>query len=133
MMSGPSSEEFVPSRGWASVAASVQGDSVEAVLSKTRGCHVCFRRDQFLMYCPFLLPEVRQAIKTQRTHHIQQDRVVFPGRVNHPPSSPSTAMVTSGVSPRLAPQYLRSAYIPSPTWSPTPRFTNSGSSYPATV
>jgi hypothetical protein len=34
------------------------------------------------MYCPLLPPEVKQAITTQRTQQIQQDRGVLPGRIN---------------------------------------------------
>jgi hypothetical protein len=49
MMSGPSSDVSFSSRGWASVAASVQGDPDSAVMERARGFHVCFRRDHFLM------------------------------------------------------------------------------------
>jgi hypothetical protein len=142
MMSGPSSDVSFPSRGWASVAASVQGDPASAVMARARGFHVCFRRDQFLMDCPLLPPEVKQAITTQRTQQIQQDRVVLPARVNPPAPSPSATSFTSGVAPftggvtpvsRPAPQFPRSAYIPTPTWGPNPRYANSGRSYPATV
>jgi hypothetical protein len=70
MMSGPSSDVSFPSRGWASVAASVQGDPASAVMARARGCHICFRRDHFLMDCPLLPPEVKQAITTQRTQQI---------------------------------------------------------------
>jgi hypothetical protein len=66
MMSGPSLDVSFPSRGWASVAASIQGDPDSAVTARARGCHVCFRRDHFLMDCPLLPPEVKQAITTQR-------------------------------------------------------------------
>jgi hypothetical protein len=85
------------------------------------------------MDCPLLPLEVRQAIKTQRTQQIQQDRVVLPGMVNPPAPSPSATSFTSGVAPRPAPQFPRSAYIPTPTWGPTTRYANSGRSYPATV
>jgi hypothetical protein len=122
MMSGPSSDVSFPSRGWASVAASVRGDPASAVMARTRGCHVCFRRDHFLMDCHLLPPEVKQAITTQRNQQIQQDRGVLPGRVNRPAPSPSATSFTSGVSPftngvapRPAPQFPRSAYIPTPT------------------
>jgi hypothetical protein len=142
MMSGPSSDVSFPSRGWASVAASVQGYPDSAVMARARGCHVCFRMDHFLMDCPLLPPEVKQAITTQRTQKIQQDRGVIPGRVNPPAPSPSATSLTSGVAPftggvapvaRPAPQFLRSAYIPTTTWGPTPRYANSGRSYPTTV
>jgi hypothetical protein len=142
MMSGPSSDVSFPSRGWASVAASVQGDPASAVMARARGCHVCFRRDHFLMDCPFLQPEVKQAITTQRTQQIQQDRGVLPGMVNPPAPSPSATSFTSGVGPftggfapvsRPAPQFPRSAYIPTPTWGPNNLYVNSGRSYPATV
>ena len=135
MMSGPLSDSSFPSRGWASVAASVQGDQAAAVLTRNRGCHVCFRRDHFLMDCPLLPPEVKEAITTQRTHQIQQDRGISPSRINHPPSNPSAAAApfTSGVTPRPVPQFPRSAYIPSPTWGPTPRYTNPGRSTQSTV
>jgi hypothetical protein len=142
MMSGPSSDVSFPSRGWASVAASVQGDHASAVMAKARGCHVCFKRDHFLMDCPLLPLEVKQAITMQRTQQAQQDRVVLPGRVNPPAPSPSANSFTSGVAPftggvapvsRPVPQFPRSAYIPTPTWGPNPRYANSGRSYPATV
>jgi hypothetical protein len=134
MMFGPSSDVSFPSRGWASVAASAQGDPASGVMERARGCHVCFRRDHLLMDCPLLPPEVRQAITTQRTQQIQQDRGVLPGGVNSPSPSPPATHFTSGVAPRPAPRFPRSAYIPTPTWGTTPRYTNSGrSSYPATV
>jgi hypothetical protein len=85
------------------------------------------------MDCPLLPPEVRQVITTQITQQIQQDRGVLPGRINPPAPSPSATYFTSGVAPRPAPQFPRSAYIPDPTWGPTPRYANSGRSYPATV
>jgi hypothetical protein len=127
MMSGPSSDVSFPSRGWASVAASVQGDPASAVMARARGFHVCFRRDHFTM---------------QRTQQIQQDRGVLPGRVSPPAPSPSATSFTSGVATftggvapvsRPAPQFPRSAYIPTPTWGPNPRYANSGRSHPATV
>jgi hypothetical protein len=134
VMSGPSSDVSFPSRGWVSVAAYVQGDPASAVMARARGCHVCFRIDQFLIDWPLVPPEVRQAITTQRTQQIQQDRGVLPGWVNPPTTCPSAPHFTSGVAPRSAPQFPRSAYIPTPTWGPTPHYTNSGrSSYPATV
>jgi hypothetical protein len=133
MILGPSSDVSFPAQGWASVAASVQGDPSVAVMARTRGYHVCFRRNHFLMDCPLLPLEVRQAITTQRTQQIQQDRGVLHGRVNPPSSSPSSTPFTSGVSPRPAPQFTRSAYIPTQSWGPTPRYTNSGRSYPATM
>jgi hypothetical protein len=101
MMSGPSSYVSFPSRGWASVVASVQGDPASLVVERARGCHVCFRRDHFLMDCPLLPPGVRQAIVTQRTQQIQQDRVVLPSRVN-PPSLSLSAILSPVVLP-LAP------------------------------
>jgi hypothetical protein len=92
------------------------------------------------MDCPLLPPEVKQAITTQRTQQIHQDRGVLPGRVNPPALSSSAtsftsgvASFTNGVAPRPAPQSPRSAYIPTPTWGPNPRYANSGRSYPATV
>jgi hypothetical protein len=94
------------------------------------------------MDCPLLPPEVKQAITTQRTHQIQQDCGVLPGRVNRPAPSPSATSFTRGVAPftggfapvsRPAPQFPRSAYIPTPTWGPNPRYANSGRSYTATV
>jgi hypothetical protein len=134
MISGPSSAFSSPSRGLASVAASVQGDPDSAVMERARGCNVCFRRDHFLMDCPLLPPVLRQAITTQRFQQIQQDRGILPSRVNTPSPSLSATPFTSGVAPRPAPTFTRSAYIPTPTWGPTPRYTNSGrSSYPATV
>jgi hypothetical protein len=142
MMSGPSSDVSFPSRGWASVAVSVQGDPASAVMARARGCHVCFRRDHFLMDCPLLQPEVKQAITTQRTQQIQQDRGVLPGMVKPPAPSPSATSFTSGVGPftggfapvsRPAPQFPRSAYIPTPTLGPNNLYVNSGRSYPATV
>jgi hypothetical protein len=135
MIFGPSSDFSFPSRGWASVAVFVQGDPASAVMSRAvRGCHVCFSGDYFLMDCPLLPSKVRQAIKRQRTQQIQQDRGVLPSRFNPPSPSPSATPFTSGVAPRPDPQFPRSAYIPTPTWGPAPRYTNSGrSSYPATV
>jgi hypothetical protein len=134
MMSGTSSEVSFPSRVWASVAASVQGDQASAVMARARGCHVCFRRDHFLMDCPLLPPEVRQAITPQRTQNIQQDRGVLPGRVNPPSSSPPATHFTSDVTTRSAPHFPRSAYIPTTNWGTTPRYANSGRpSYPATT
>jgi hypothetical protein len=134
MMSGPSSDVFFPSRGWASVTAYVQVNPPSAVMARACGCHVCFRGDHSLMDCPLLPPEVRQAITTQRTLQIHQDRIVLPGRVNPPSPSPSATPFTSGVAPRPAPKFPRSADIPTPTWGQTPRYNNSGrSSYPATM
>jgi hypothetical protein len=70
----------------------------------------------------------------QRTQQIQKYRGVLPSRVKPPSPIPSATLFTSGVAPRPAPQFPRSAYIPTPTRGPTPRYTNSGrSSYPATV
>jgi hypothetical protein len=103
----------------ASVAASVQGDLAAAVMARTRGCHVCFMRDYFLIDCPFLPPEVRQAITTQRTQQIQQDRGVLPSMINPPSPSPSATPFTSGVAPRPAPQFPRSrTYPPQPVSDP---------------
>jgi hypothetical protein len=103
------------------------------VMARARGFHFFFRRDPFLMYFPVLPLEVRQAITTQRNQQIHQDRGVLPGRVNPPSSSPPATPFTSDVVPRSAPQFPRSACIPTPTWGPTPRYPNSGRSYPATV
>jgi hypothetical protein len=142
MMSGPSSDVSFPSRGWASVAASVQGDTASAVMARARGCHVCFRSDHFLMDCPLLPPELKQAITTQRTQQIQQDRGVITSRVNPPAPIPSATSFTSGVAPftggvapvaRPAPQFPRSAYIPTPTWVTSPRYSNSRRPYPTIV
>jgi hypothetical protein len=138
MMSGQSSDVSVPSRGWASVAASVQGDPASALMARTRGFHVCFRRDHFLIDCPLLPPEVKQAITNQRTQQIQKYRGALPGRVNPPAPSPSAtsftngvAPFTNGVAPRPSPHFTRSAYIPTPTWGTTPRYANSGRSLPS--
>ena len=55
-----------PTRGWVSAAGSVMDDAVMAIDGRSRGCHLCFNTGHFLMECPLLGSDVRQAAHQQR-------------------------------------------------------------------
>jgi hypothetical protein len=70
-LSGPTSDISCPSRGWASVAASERQEPAMAVMARLPGCHVCYGKDPFLLYCPLLSTEVKHMIEVQRAQQIQ--------------------------------------------------------------
>ena len=55
-----------PTRGWVSAAGSVMDDAVMAIDGRARVCHLCFNTGHFLMECPLLGSDVRQAAHRQR-------------------------------------------------------------------
>jgi hypothetical protein len=103
-----------PSRGWASVAGSVNSypsgvqNPMEAVLAldaRGRSCHLCLDPNHFLMECPMLGNEVRMAAQAKRDakYGIPTGRTqppVYPyrrgqtppgNRTNRPPGQPTQA------------------------------------------
>ena len=79
-----------PTRGWVSAAGSVMDDAVMAIDGRSRGCHLCFNTGHFLMECPLLGSDVRQAAHKQRDLKYPKgpsDRLGFQGQKQLPPFS----------------------------------------------
>jgi hypothetical protein len=55
-----------PTRGWVSAVGSVMDKAVMAIDGRCRGCHLCFNTGHFLMECPLLGSDVRQAAHQKR-------------------------------------------------------------------
>jgi hypothetical protein len=61
-----------PRRGWVSAAGSVLDEAVMARDGRHRGCHLCFKTGHFLVECPLLGSDVRQAAHQQRNLKYQR-------------------------------------------------------------
>jgi hypothetical protein len=121
-LSGPTSEIFCPSRGWASFAATERPELAMAVMARLPGCHVCYGEKNFLLDCPLLSTEVKHRIEVQRAKQIQQDRGGGTAGGGEPSlRAPYAQPFTNDVAPRPASQPPRPSYMPTPTWGPRPR------------
>jgi hypothetical protein len=72
--SAPLSDASFPSRGWVSVADPVPAYSAIAALLDSRGCHLCFEKGHFLLDCPLLGAEAKNAALRVRRGPLNQDR-----------------------------------------------------------
>jgi hypothetical protein len=118
---------LLPSRGWATVAASERQEPAMEVMARLPGCHVCYGKDHYLLDCPLLSTEVKHRIEVQRAQQIQQDRDVGTAGGGEPSlRSPYTQPFTNGAAPSPASQPPRPSYIPTPTWGSRPRYTGGG-------
>jgi hypothetical protein len=87
------SEISIPTRGWASAAGSVQEDPVCALYERNLNCHLCFTPGHFLMDCPFLGAETKQAAQKHRETRLRETpalRALPPGDQMAPPLRPPT-------------------------------------------
>lgn len=65
-LSAGGSDTSIPTRGWASAAGSVQDETAFALQERNMNCHLCFTPGHFLMDCPLLGNETKQAAIRQR-------------------------------------------------------------------
>jgi hypothetical protein len=101
-LSGPNSDVSCPSQGWASVAASERQEPAMEVMARLHCCHVCYGKENFLLYCTLLSTEVKHRIAVQRAQQIQQDRGVGTAGGGNPHSGP-LIIRSSPTMPPLAP------------------------------
>jgi hypothetical protein len=90
------SEISIPTRGWASAAGSVQEDPVCALYERNLNCHLCFTPGHFLMDCPFLGAETKQAAQKHREARLRDTpavRAILPGNQMAPPLRPLRGQV----------------------------------------
>jgi hypothetical protein len=79
-----------PTRGWASMAGSLQEEEALAMEVRNRNCHICFNPGHFLMECPLMDEATRSAIQQHRAQRFN--------------SSPRTENPTiGGIPPRVTP------------------------------
>jgi hypothetical protein len=102
---GSESEISIPTRGWHSVAGSAVKDAAFAIAPQGRSCYLCFRKDHFVMECPFLTPETKELVQQKRNveSHPHPSPPPRPpvGTVGKPPYSPS--FVVRAAKPPFAP------------------------------
>jgi hypothetical protein len=87
-----------PSRDWVSASATPRSvpavkESTCAVDYRTRGCHLCFHPQHFLMDCPLLSTEARQLAQQQRDQKardspVRRDYPAYPRNGPRPPIAP---------------------------------------------
>jgi hypothetical protein len=99
----------IPARGWTSAAGWIQGEATLAVDARPRRCQLCFAPDHFLMYCPLLGEDVKQAAQRQRD--LRRD-------------APAARVTTTPTPPPMASNFL--ARPPGPPRYGEPRRVPSG-------
>ena len=107
-LSAGGSDTSIPTRGWASAAGSVQDEAAFALHERNMNCHLCFTPGHFLMDCPLLGNETRQAALRQRETR-NRDIPAARNRMSNPPvQGPPQLLEKPPVPPRYQ-DFRRSA------------------------
>jgi hypothetical protein len=97
-LSARGSDTSIPTRGWASAAGSVQEEATFPLRERNMNCHLCYIPGHFLMDCPLLGIEIKQAAIRQREAQ-QRDAPVVRGNVPDTPFPSSPQVKTMPTAP----------------------------------
>jgi hypothetical protein len=83
---------FVPTWGWMSANESVYEEAALALDTRGRSCHLCYNTGHFLMDCPLIGAEAKEAAQKQRDQKIRENPA--PRFTPSPPTTSPTHLLT---------------------------------------